>query len=327
MISKYNEYRKKWCLVSYNFINEKEASFLKHSEDYLRAVQERVAAFFVSTDHLDVRDRVNEASDLWYNIVVDEASSFYKLLYQKGFKSEDNNFMKRKGYRTKNEFAFDLITNWAFERTIVPYLHEFSGLNCEPFRLNPETCDTDAKLGWEAGINEDKPRKINSKYDFITDIDGEIHNIELKSMFVHDRRSANFKVFFTPEKGEDLNKYHVLFFHFNGLGNPKEMAPFITTFKLFYIPWTKLIKCHIHYPPQLDGKPCYLVHFNGAEACEIYDANGRKTTSKIANNNSCFELDKALVKKIIRYDELSPYLNYKDEKFHPENILKIIKRG
>ena len=312
--------------MGYNFINEREANFLKHSEDYLRAVQERVASFFVSVNENDIQAKVDESSNLWYNIVIGEASSFYKLLYQKDFKNDDSNFMTRKGYRTKNEFAFDLITNWAFERTIVPYLHKYSGLNCEEFQINPETCDSDARLGWEANIADNKPRKINSKYDFITYIDNNLHNVEIKSMFVSNRRNANFKVYFTPNNGEDLSKYHVLFFHFNGLGNPKSFAPNTTTFELYYIPWTKLIKCHVHYPPQLDGKPCYLVHFDGCRECEVSDRNGNKTKTSIKNNESCFIFNNPVVKKELRYSDIQPYLNYNDVKFHPESILEQIKQ-
>lgn len=312
---------------NYNFIHEKEASFLKYSEDYLRAVQERVSAFFIAIEEDDVKTKVQEASDLWYQILISEASSFYKLLYEKGFKNEDPNFMKRKGYRNKNRFAFDLITNWVFERSVIPYLHKYSGLDCEPFYLNPETCDTDAQLGWELDVKSNQPRKINSKYDFLTKINDDVHHIELKTMFIYGRKSANFKTYFTPKRDADLSKYHVLFLNFNGLGNPKDCPPDLTIVSLNYIPWTKLKDCHVHYPPQLDGKPCYLVHFPGEVICEKYDVAGYKDTDSIANDNKCFIMDDVKLKKKIRYDDLKPYLNYKNEKFIPENILKVIQNN
>ena len=312
----------------YNWQPEKEAGFLKHSEDYLRAVQERIAAFFmmVGDSDEDIKLKVEKASNLWYDIVVNEAKSLYSIIYQKGYKNDDANFIKRKGYRSKNQFAFDLITNWVFERMIIPVTHTYSGLNCEPFYLNPETCDNDAKLGWEANISNGGNRKINSKYDFLTKIDGIVHNIEIKSMFVHDKRSANFKVFFTPDKNEDLEKYHVLFFNFNGLGNPKSYAPSKTKVELFYIPWTQLSKSHIHYPPQIDGKPCYLVHLYDELLCEQCDINGKKTTTNIGETKGCFHLDKPILQKVLRYDDLQPYLTYSNKKFLPNNILKMVQK-
>lgn len=305
--------------------SEKEYNFLRNSKNYLRAVQERVAAFFILINYIDIQTKVNEASDLWYKIIMEEAFSFYKLLYQKDFKDQDDNFMKRKGYRTKNQFAFDLITNWAFERSILSHIHNIFNINCSPFSLNPDSCDNDAKLGWGTDIN--KPRKINSKYDFITNINGELHNVELKSMFIHNRTSANFKVYFTPDKNEDLSKNHILFFNFNGIGNPRKEAPSLTTLELYNIPWIKLINCHIHYPPQLDSKPCYLVHLKGEKICELYNSNGVKTINELGKTNGCLVFDQPELQTEIKYSDLKRYLNYDDDKFNPDKMLNIIKEN
>lgn len=307
--------------MSNNSIDSREEYFIKYSVDYLRAIQERVATYFYVIDYFDIQTKVDEATELWAKIVKKEAKSFYSIIYENEYKSNDVNFMKRKGYRNKNSFAFDLITNWVFERSIISNIHKYSGLNSSEFLLNPETCDVDACLGW--GDDDNKPRKINSQYDFITHIDGEIHNIELKSMFVYNKKSANFKTFFKPKEKEDLSKYHILFFNFNGLGNPKMSNIQNTTFEMYYIPWSKLSDCHIHYPPQLDSKPCYLVHLNGCNSCETFDKTGNKNVGKVIGNNSCFIIDNILIQKELRYCDIKQYLNYNN--FNPKDMLDFVK--
>jgi len=301
---------------------QSEIDFSNNFYNYLRAVQERVTAFFLAIKDEDIEQKISDVSDLWYQIVLSEVESFNKLLYSDDFKNNDNNFIKRKGYRNKNIFAFDLITNWAFERSILPYIHKYSGLNdCSEFYLNPETCDNDARLGW--GINQ-KSRKINANHDFLTKINNEIHNVELKSMFIYNRRSANIKVFCTPKDKNALDNHHIIFLHFNGIGNPKEKTPKQTRFKIFYIPWKKLIKTHVHYPPQLDRKPCYLIHFKGEEICEQHSFNGIKNKYDIGENKDCLIFDNIVLQKVLRYDEITPYLN--KEKYSADNILKVIKQ-
>ncbi len=297
-------------------MNENE--FLDKYEKYFKAIQERIYAFFVSIGEEDIKEKIKESVNLWNKLIINESKSFSNLLNNKDYKNNDKNYNIRRGYRSKNTFAFDLITNWALERSIIPYLHKYSGLDCSEFELNPNTCDFDTKLGWDSDINDSKPRKINSNYDFVTTINDEIHNIELKSMFVGNR-SANLKIYCTPKDKDNLDKYHILFLHFNGLGNPRFNGVLKETkFEIYNIPWSKLINSHIHYPPQLDRKPCYLIHFEGENKCERFDVNN-KSINEIKNDKECFILDKPIIKNKIRYDEFKPYLISKND-----NLIKDI---
>ena len=296
---------------------EKEVIFIKQVENYTRAIQERVATFFITIGYGNVLDKVIRATDAWYNIIVNESETFRKILYIKGFKNKDKNFIKRKGYRTKTEFGFDLISSWVVEQAIYPYLHEYMPLKCEPFYVNNENCDSDCRFGWD----KKHSRSLNSKSDFLTKVDGVEHNIELKSMFTGGKKSANFKTFFTPD--DELYKNHVLFFNFNGMGNPKGVSPHKSHFELYYIPWKGLTQCHVHYPPQLDSKPCFLVHLQGEGVCEQYNINGVTSIGDIKNDNNCFIIKDRILSKILTYDEVGPYVN--NDKTDPRGILSIIK--
>jgi len=298
-------------------MSDKEENFFSNLKSYLKAVQERVAAFFFAIAYENIQEKIKEACDLYIDIVLSEKDNLKSLISDSQFKEDDNNFIKRKGYRTKEVFAFDLMTNWVYERMIVPHLHLYLGLNSSECYLNPETCDSDARLGWE----NNSPRKINSNYDFITNAPDGDHHIELKSMFIHNKYCANFKVFCKPKDKINIDKYHIIFCHFDGLGNAKKETPSFADFNIYHIPWSKLKKCHIHYPPQLDRKPCYLVHFKGDKECITYDKNGNKNVGKILNNSECFYMNDIIVGKKIRYGDLKPYLI---EDFNYEDILKKI---
>lgn len=293
-------------------MSNREESFILNLKSYLKAVQERVAAFFFAIDYENIEEKTKEACNLYIDIVLSEKDNLKNIINDSQFKNDDKNFMKRKGYRAKETFAFDLMTNWVYERMIIPYLHLYLGLNSSECYLNPETCDSDAKLGWDSN----SIRKINSNYDFITDAGEDKHHIELKSMFIHNRYSANFKVFCEPKDSANLDKYHIVFCHFDGLGNIKSESPDLSNFNIYHIPWMTLKNCHIHYPPQLDGKPCYLVHFKGDNECVLYGKNGGREIKKIDNSSECFYIDDVIISKKIRYDDLKPYLildlNYND---------------
>lgn len=282
----------------------REEKFVLNLKSYLKAVQERVAAFFFAIDYENIEEKTRNAYDLYIDIILSEKDNLKKVINNSNFKSEDKNFMRRKGYRSNDIFAFDLITNWVYERMVIPYIHLYLGLNSSECYLNPKSCDFDAKLGWDSNL----ARKINANYDFISNIGEEKHYIELKSMFIHNRYFANIKVFCKPKDSINLDKYHIVFCHFDGLGNAKEESPALANFNIYHIPWSTLKNCHIHYPPQLDFKPCYLVHFKGDKECILYNKNKLKEVRKINNSPKCFYINDIIVSKKIRYSDLKPYL-------------------